>query len=58
MPVVEATPAPLPARADRPLRLVALWCVYLTVRNASRLPAPKDRANLLLPWRAKDDTRS
>ena len=40
------------------LRLVALWCVYLTVRNASRLPEPKDRANLLLPWRAPDDTRS
>ena len=39
------------------LRLVALWCVYLTVRNASRLPAPKDRANLLLPWRATDDIR-
>jgi integral membrane sensor domain MASE1 len=36
------------------LRLLAVWCVYLTVRNASRLPDVKDRANILLPFRAKD----
>lgn len=38
------------------LRLVALWCVYITVRNASRLPEVKDRANLLLPFRSSDDS--
>ena len=36
------------------LRLLAVWCVYLTVRNASRVPDVKDRANILLPFRAKD----
>ena len=36
------------------LRLLAVWCVYLTVRNASRLPDVKDRANILLPFRPKD----
>lgn len=38
------------------LRLVAVWCVYLTVRHASRLPELKDRANLLLPFRRTDDS--
>ena len=38
------------------LRLLALWCVYITVRNASRLPELKDRANLLLPFRSSDDS--
>ena len=36
------------------LRLLALWSVYLTVRNASRLPDVKDRANILLPFKSKD----
>lgn len=39
------------------LRLLALWSVFLTVRNASRLPAVKDRANILLPFRSTNDTR-
>ena len=36
------------------LRLLAVWCVYLTVRNASRLPDLKDRGNILLPFRPSD----
>ncbi|MBD8051464.1 hypothetical protein [Limnohabitans radicicola] len=36
------------------LRLLALWSVYLTVRNVSRLPDVKDRANILLPFRPSD----
>jgi hypothetical protein len=36
------------------LRLLAIWCVYLMVRNASRLPELKDRANILLPFRPSD----
>jgi len=39
------------------LRLLALWCIFLAVRNVSRLPDVKDRANLLLPFRSTDDTR-
>lgn len=31
------------------LRLVGLWFVYLSVKNASRLPQVRDRMNLLLP---------
>ncbi len=36
------------------LRLLALWSVYLTVRNASRLPDVQDRANIFLPFKSKD----
>lgn len=36
------------------LRLLAVWCVYLTVRNASRLPDVQDRANILLPFKRAD----
>lgn len=33
------------------LRLTALWFLYLSVKNISRLPAGLDRFNLLLPFR-------
>lgn len=33
------------------VRLTGLWFVYLTVKNASRLPDVKDRMNLLLPFK-------
>lgn len=33
------------------LRLIGLWCVFQTVRNARHLPEPRDRANILLPFR-------
>lgn len=33
------------------LRLIALWFVYLNIKNSGRLPDIKDRMNLLLPFR-------
>ena len=33
------------------LRLTALWFLYLSVKNISRMPAGLDRFNLLLPLR-------
>lgn len=33
------------------LRVSALWLMYMNVRNASRMPARKDRLNVLLPFR-------
>ena len=33
------------------LRIVALWFVYLSVKNVSRLPPLKDRFNILLPFK-------
>lgn len=36
------------------LRLVALWFLFLSVRNASRLPDLKDRVNILLPFKRRD----
>lgn len=32
-------------------RLVALWFVYLNIKNSSRLPEVRDRMNLLLPFK-------
>ena len=33
-------------------RLVALWFLFLTVKNVSRVPNQKDRFNILLPFKA------
>lgn len=33
------------------IRLIALWFVYLNVKNASRLPDVKDRINVMLIFR-------
>ena len=33
------------------LRLIALWFVYLNVKNSSRFPDTKDRMNVLLMFR-------
>lgn len=33
------------------VRLSSLWVLYMSVKNASRMPAPADRANILLPFR-------
>ena len=35
------------------VRLAMLWSVFLTVKNASRLPEEADRINVLLPFRKK-----
>lgn len=35
------------------LRLTALWFLYLSIRNISRLPAGLDRFNLLLPFKRR-----
>jgi hypothetical protein len=32
-------------------RLLALWVVFLSVRNAGRQPDLKDRLNILLPFK-------
>jgi hypothetical protein len=32
-------------------RLLALWFVFLCVGNAGRLPAMKDRLNIMLPFK-------
>lgn len=33
------------------LRIVALWCVYMCLKNVTRIPDVKDRFNLLLPFK-------
>ena len=33
------------------LRVAALWCVYMSIKNVSRIPAFEDRFNLLLPFK-------
>lgn len=33
------------------MRLVALWFLYLNIKNSSRLPAMRDRINLFLPFK-------
>uniref|UniRef100_UPI0035AFC27B hypothetical protein n=1 Tax=Limnohabitans sp. TaxID=1907725 RepID=UPI0035AFC27B len=35
------------------LRIIALWFLFLSVRNASRLPDLKDRLNIFLPYKRK-----
>lgn len=35
------------------LRIIALWFLFLSVRNASRLPDLKDRLNIFLPFKRK-----
>ena len=37
------------------LRFVAMWFVYLNIRNASRVPDLQDRFNILLPFRRNPD---
>ena len=32
-------------------RVFVLWLVYICMRNATRLPEPGDRFNILLPFR-------
>lgn len=36
------------------VRISLLWVLYMSVKNASRLPAVQDRLNPLLPFRRRD----